>query len=34
MLTLDLIFCISAVCFVGWQNKQIPLWGVKEAFYN
>lgn len=33
MCTLDLIF-ISAVCSVGWQKEQIPLWGVREAFYN
>ena len=33
MWTLDLIF-IFVVCFVGWQNEQIPLWGVREAFYN
>lgn len=32
--TLDLIIFISAVCSVGWQNEQIPLWGVRGAFYN
>lgn len=31
--TLNLIF-ISAVFSLGWQNEQIPLWGVREAFYN
>lgn len=33
MWTLDIIF-ISTVCSVGWQKSQIPLWGVREAFYN
>lgn len=34
MRTLYVIFFISAVYSVGWQNDQIPLWGVKKAFYN